>query len=43
MDLLTLLEWLAIIHQLPSNKVSRLSQISNEMLKHLGLAIHHRL
>ena len=33
---LTLNEWLSIIHSLPNNKASGPSQISNEMLKHLG-------
>ena len=32
----TLNEWLSIIHSLPNNKASGPSQISNEMLKHLG-------
>ena len=39
----TLTEWLSIIHQLPNDKATRPSQISNEMLKHLGPATHHHL
>jgi len=39
----TLTEWLHIIHQLPSNKATEPSQISNKMLKHLGSATHHHL
>ena len=43
MDSPILTEWLNIIHQLPSNKATGSSQISNEMLKHLGPATNHHL
>jgi len=42
-DLPSLSEWLDIIHQLSNNKTLDPFQISNEMLKHLGLSIQHKL
>src|SRR6266498_2191459 len=43
MNLPELSEWLEVLHHLPNNKAIRSSQISNEMLKHLGLNTHHKL
>jgi len=43
LDLLSISEWLEIIHQLPNNKASDPFQISNEMLKRLGSSIQHKL
>jgi len=42
-DLPSLSEWLDIIHQLPNNKALDPFQIFNEMLKHLGSSIQHKL
>ncbi len=43
LDLPSLSEWLDIIHQLPNNKAPGPFHISNEMLKHLGPSIQHKL
>jgi len=43
MDLPDLTEWLTVLYQLPNHKTTGPSQIFNEMLKHLGPSINHKL